>query len=143
MRLVYANFLIYAHVANFGQHHAARAWLDDQLNAITPIGLPWPSLLAFVRLVSNPRVFEHPESIKNAWEQVESWLDAPASWIPLATDRHREVLASLCKTQGLRANHIPDAHLAALAIEHGLILCTTDTDFARFSDLRWENPIQV
>jgi len=67
VRLVYANFLIYAHVANFGQHHAARAWL----NAITPIGLPWPSLLAFVRLVSNPRVFEHPESIENAWEQVE------------------------------------------------------------------------
>ena len=71
----------------------------------------------------------------------ESWLDSPASWIPLTTDRHREVLAPLFKTQGLRANHVPDAHLAALAIEHGLILCTTDTDFARFPDLRWENPL--
>ncbi len=76
-----------------------------------------------------------------AWKQVESWLDAPASWTPLATDRHREILTPLCKTQGLSANHVPDAHLATLAIEHGLILCTTDTDFARFSDLRWENPL--
>lgn len=141
MRLVDANLLVYAHVADFDQHRVARAWLDDALNGPAPLGLPWPSLLAFVRLVGNPRVFEHPEPITKAWEQVESWLDAPASWIPAATDRHREVLTPLLKVQGLRANHVPDAHLAALAIEHGLILCTTDADFARFPGLRWENPL--
>ena len=141
MRLVDANLLVYAHVADFDQHRAARAWLDDRLNDTTPLGLPWSSLLAFARLVSNPRIFERPEPIVTAWQQVESWLDAPASWIPPATGRHRKVLAQLLKTQGLRADHIPDAHLAALAIEHGLTLCSTDTDFSRFPDLSWENPL--
>ena len=141
MRLVDANLLVYAHVADFAQHRAACAWLDDKLNGTTPLGLPWSSLLAFARLVSNPRIFERPEPIATAWQQVESWLDAPASWIPLATDRHRKVLARLLKTPNLRADHIPDAHLAALAIEHGITLCSTDTDFARFPDLTWENPL--
>ena len=141
MRLVDANLLVYAHVADFAQHRAARAWLDDKLNGTTPLGLPWSSLLAFARLVSNPRIFERPEPIATAWQQVESWLDAPASWIPLATDRHRKILAHLLKTPNLRADHIPDAHLAALAIGHGLTLCSTDTDFARFPDLSWENPL--
>lgn len=141
MRLVDANLLVYAHVASFDQHEAARTWLDEKLNGVTPFGLPWPSLLGFVRLVCNPRIFERPEPIGDAWKQVESWLDCPASWVPLFTDRHREVLALLLKTQGLRANHVPDAQLAALAIEHGLILCSTDRDFARFPGLRWENPL--
>ncbi len=141
MRLVDANLLVYAHVVDFAQHRAALTWLDDKLNDTTPLGLPWSSLLAFARLVSNPRIFERPESIEIAWQQVESWLDAPASWIPPATDHHRKVLAQLLKTQGLRANHIPDVHLAALAIEHGLTLCSTDTVFARFPGLSWENPL--
>ena len=134
MRLVDANLLVYAHVADFDQHRAAYTWLDDRLNDTTPLGLPWSSLLAFALLVSNPRIFERPEPIATAWQQVESWLDAPAN-------RHRKVLAQLLKTQGLRADHIPDAHLAALAMEHGLTLCSTDTDFARFPDLSWENPL--
>ncbi len=141
MRLVDANLLVYAHVADFDQHRAAHAWLDDKLNETIPLGLPWSSLLAFARLVSNPRIFERPEPIATAWQQVEFWLDAPASWIPLATDRHRQVLAPLLKTPNLRADHIPDAHLAALAIEHDLLLCSTDTDFARFPKLSWENPL--
>ena len=141
MRLVDANLLVYAHVASSVEHEAARTWLDDLLNAPAPLALPWASLLGFARLVSNPRIFEQPESIANAWTQVESWLDSPASWVPQATDRHREILTALVATPGLRANHIPDAHLAALAIEHGLILCSTDGGFARFPDLRWENPL--
>ena len=141
MRLVDANLLVYAHVADFDQHRAAYTWLDDRLNGTTPLGLPWSSLLAFARIVSNPRIFERPEPIVTAWQQIESWLDAPASWIPLATERHRKVLTRLLKTPNLRADHIPDAHLAALAIEHDLTLCSTDTDFARFPDLNWENPL--
>ena len=70
MRLVDANLLVYAHVAGFEQHRSARAWLDDKLNGTTSLGLPWPSLLTFVRLVCNPRIFERPEPIEKAWEQM-------------------------------------------------------------------------
>jgi len=117
------------------------AWLDGKLNGAAPVGLPWPSLLAFIRLVSNPRVFERPRSVGTAWKQVEDWLECSPVWIPQPTERHREILGPLLITQGSRANMIPDAHLEALAIEHGLILCSTDGDFARFPDLRWQNPL--
>lgn len=142
MILVDANLLIYAHVRNFPQHEHARGWLDERLNGPAPVGLPWPSLLAFLRLVTNPRVFENPEPIAQAWHQVVAWLDAERSWIPLATERHREVLGPLLEASGVQANLVQDAHLAALAIEHGLILCSTDGDFARFPGLRWQNPLQ-
>ncbi|HEV8637478.1 MAG TPA: type II toxin-antitoxin system VapC family toxin [Chloroflexota bacterium] len=141
MILVDANLLLYAHVASLPRHVAARAWLDGRLNGTASVGLPWPSLLAFVRLVSNPRVFERPEPVADAWRQVESWLDCPPVWIPQPTDRHREVLGQLLRRPGARANLVPDAHLAALAIEHGLLLCSTDGDFARFPGLRWEDPL--
>lgn len=141
MILVDANLLIYAHVAGLSEHREARDWLDAQLNGSVRVGLPWPSLLAFVRLVSNPRVFEHPEPVGTAWQQVEEWLDCDPVWIPCPTDRHREVLRSLLKQAVQRPNLVPDAHLAALAIEHGLKLCSTDGDFARFAGLRWENPL--
>jgi toxin-antitoxin system PIN domain toxin len=141
MNLVDANLLLYARVSTYPQHDAARDWLDERLNGTAPVGLPWPSLLAFVRLVSNPRVFEHPETVSSAWGQIEAWLDCPPVWIPQPTDRHREVLGSLLTGDVNRSNLVPDAHLAALAIEHGLILCSTDGDFARFPGLRWENPL--
>lgn len=142
MILVDANILVYAHVASFPQHRVARTWLDSQLNGTSRVGLPWPSLLAFVRLVTNPRVFERPETIPQAWRQARNWLDSPAAWAPVPTERHRDLLSALLlSTPDLRANHIPDAHLATLAIEHGLTLCSTDSDFARFSGLRWKNPI--
>jgi len=136
-----ANLLIYAHVSVFPQHKAAHAWLDDRLNSSTAVGLPWASLLAFVRLVSNPRIFTRPESVTKAWGQVEQWLDCSPVWIPQPTERHREVLGPLLRTHGNKSNLVPDSHLAALAIEHGLTLCTSDGDFARFPGLRWQNPL--
>jgi len=142
MILVDANLLVYAHVATFPQHDKARAWLDDRLNGTAPVGIPWPSILAFARLVTNPRIFERPENMEAAWKQVEEWLDCPPVWIPQPTERHREILGPLLTTQTVRANLVPDAHLAALAIEHALVLCSTDGDFGRFQDLRWENPIR-
>lgn len=143
MILVDANLLVYARVATFPQHEAARGWLDGRLNGTAPVGLPWSSLLGFIRLVANPRIFEQPESIENAWRQVEDWLSCPAVWIPQPTDRHREILRPLLANCGGRANLVPDAHLAAVAIAHGLILCSTDGDFARFPGLRWENPLSA
>lgn len=142
MILVDANLLVYAHVTSLSQHRAARDWFDSCLNGPTPVGLPWPTLLSFVRMVSNPRIFEHPQSIPDAWTQVEEWLGCPVAWIPQPTERHREVLGSLLSDTLARSNLVPDAHLAALAIEHGLTLCSTDRDFARFPGLRWDDPLQ-
>jgi uncharacterized protein len=139
--LVDANLLVYAHVASLPQHAAAHAWLDEQLNSSFQVGLPWPSLLAFVRLVSNPRVFQRPLAVTAAWRQVENWLGCPRVWIPGPTDRHREHLGRLLAEGGLEADLVPDAHLAALALEHGLILYSTDGDFARFGELTWRNPL--
>ena len=141
MILVDANILIYSHVESFSQHKAARAWLDQQLNGFTRVGLPWVSLLAFLRLVTNPRVFEQPEPMIDAWRQVRAWLACETAWIPQSTERHAELLNELLAMPGVHANLVPDAHLAALALEHGLTLCSTDGDFARFSALRWLNPL--
>ncbi len=99
------------------------------------------SLLGFVRIVTNPRVFERPEPIAEAWRQVSAWLDAEVAWVPQPTQRHREVLGRLLAAAGVQANLVPDAHLAALAIEHGLLLCSSDGDFGRFPELRWQNPL--
>lgn len=141
MILLDANLLVYAHVRSFPQHEPARAWLDYRLSGTAPVGLPWPSLLTFIRIVSNPRIFGRPETVASAWSQVERWLDASPAWIPQPTDRHRELLGALLVPYADRPNLVPDAHLAALAIEHGLILCSTDGDFARFRGLRWEDPL--
>jgi toxin-antitoxin system PIN domain toxin len=141
MILIDANLLVYALAASMAQHEPARSWLDRRLNGTASVGMPWQSLLAFARLVSNPRIFQRPLTVTAAWRQIEEWLDCPAVRIPVPGDRHRETLAPLIRTAQGRANLIPDAHLAALAIEHGLILCSTDGDFARFPGLRWENPL--
>ena len=142
MILVDANLLIYSHVDSFAQHEKARTWLDARINAAAPVGLPWPSLLAFVRIVSNPRIFDRPASVSAAWRHVESWLAAKSVWIPLPTEKHQQTLTPLMQGAAGRANLVPDAHLAALAIEHGLVLCSTDGDFARFEGLEWLNPLQ-
>jgi uncharacterized protein len=91
--LVDANRLLYAHVDTFPQHEAARSWLDERLSGAARVGLPWPSLLAFLRLVSNPRVFARPESPADAWVHVEEWLQCPRVWVPQPTERHSALLA--------------------------------------------------
>lgn len=136
-----ANVLVYAHVEAYGQHVTAREWLEDQLGGTARVGLPWPSLLAFVRLVTNPRVFSDPEDVPSAWEQVQRWLSADSAWTPSPGDGHPTLLGEYLRVPGLRANDVPDAHLAALAREHGLELATSDAGFARFPGLRWFDPI--
>jgi hypothetical protein len=139
--LVDANLLIYAHVESFEQHAKARDWLDSHLNGRERVGLPWASILAFVRIVTNPRIFDSPEPVDRAWQQVADWLECPVSWIPLPTQDHAEILRTMLTATGLGGNLVPDAHLAALAVEHGLRLYSSDSDFARFPDLNWENPL--
>jgi len=136
-----ANLLLYAHHTGFPRHSDARAWLDDRLNGADRVGLPWPSLLAFVRISVSPRVLERPLSVEDAWRQVEMWLEWDRVWVPLPTSRHRAVLGGLIQAAQSRPQLVMDAHLAALAVEHGLVLCSTDGDFARFPGLRWMNPL--
>ncbi|MBI1787482.1 MAG: type II toxin-antitoxin system VapC family toxin [Acidobacteria bacterium] len=143
MILVDANLLLYAQVPRFPQHSAARLWLDAQLNGALPVGLPWESLLAYLRVVTNPRVFERPQPVASAWRQVEEWLERPPVWIPEPTPRHREILGKLLIGGRAGGNLASDARLAALAIEHGLTLYSADTDFARFTGLRWVNPLRT
>jgi len=139
--LIDANLLIYAYSSNFPQHPAARQWLDQQINGLARVGLPWASLLAFLRITTNPRMFSHPLPMPKAWKQVESWLACETVWVPSPTDRHSSVLGNLLGQGNVHGNLVSDAHLAALAIEHGLTLCSADGDFARFPSLNWHNPL--
>ncbi len=104
-------------------------------------GAALADLLALLRLVTNPRVFSRWASTGDGWRQGEEWLDCEPAWIPAPTDRHRRALGELLAAVPVRANLVPDADLAALALEHGLALASTDGDFARFPGLRLENPL--
>jgi toxin-antitoxin system PIN domain toxin len=139
--LVDANLLVYAANQAAPEHEAARAWLDERLNGTARVGFPWPSLLAFVRIVSNPVIMRQPAAPADAWRQAREWLACDTAWIPLPGTRHSEVLGGLLENRTASSRMVPDAHLAALAIEHGLTLCSTDGDFARFEGLKWDNPL--
>lgn len=141
MIIIDANLLIYARSTSFPQHDVARNWLDDRLNEGGRVALPWESLIPFLRILSHPRIVERPEAIESLWKQVDAWLALEVVWVPTPTDRHAEILSSLAPLIS-RPNLVHDAHLAALAISHGLTLMSTDGDFARFPGLRWENPLR-
>lgn len=140
--LVDANILLYAVDETSRLHAAAVSWLTDRLNGSVRVGLPWQSLVAFVRISTHPRASEHPLGPSEAWGYVEAWLASDAAWIPLPTDRHTDLLGALIATYELRGNLVSDADLAALAVEHGLVVCSADTDFARFKEIRWQNPVE-
>lgn len=142
MILVDANLLLYAKISDYPQHDRARAWLDERLNEPSPVALAWPSLLAFLRISTHRRLFSRPLGIDAAWRQVEAWLALPQVWIPTPSDRHRSLLSELLRDLSVVGGLVMDAHLAALALEHGLRLCSTDGDFGRFPGLRWENPLR-
>ncbi len=141
MILVDANILIYAFDADTPRHGAARKWLDGSLSNATRVALPWTSLLAFLRIVTNPRVMHRPVGMAEARAQVRSWLASPSAWIPQPGERHAEILDGLLAAPGIHGNLVTDAHVAALAIEHGLEVHSADSDFARFPNLRWVNPL--
>ena len=91
--------------------------------------------------MTNPRVFPQPLPAPAAMAQVRDWLSRPAAWAPGPTERHTDLLADLLSIDGIRADLVPDAHLAAIALGHGLTLMSNDSDVARFPALRWENPL--
>ncbi|MBX3031385.1 MAG: PIN domain-containing protein [Chloroflexi bacterium] len=138
--IVDANILLYAVDSTSPFHARARAWMEDRLNGPTRVGLPWQSLAAFVRIVTHPRALDRPLTPKAAWSHVQAWLDQPAAWIPLETERHAKILRDLLVRHDVRGNLVSDARLAALAIEHGVPIASADTDFARFPEIRWISP---
>ena len=141
--LLDANLLLFSVDRTSRFHTAAAAWLTEQLNGPRRVAFPWQSLIAFIRISTHPRAAVHPLTSGEAWSYVGDWLDANVAWIPQPTERHAEILGSLLTSYDLRANLVPDADLAALAIEHGLTVCSADSDFARFTEIRWDNPLRT
>ncbi len=141
--LVDANLLLFAVWEQSPHHAAAKEWLRRRLGGAPRVGLPWQSLATFLRLATNPRVFDRPLTVEDAWGRVSDWIDADAAWIPEPGPGYAEIFGGLISRHGIRGDLVPDAQLAALALEHGLTVCSADTDFARFPEVRWENPVAV
>ncbi len=139
--LVDANILLYAVDEESAAHRRARQWLEDALNGPRRVGLPWQSLTGFMRIVTNPRAVPNPVQPADAWTIVEAWLDAQNTWIPEPGPGYRDILGRLVRDLRPSANLVPDAALAALCIEHGLAIVSADSDFARFTEVVWINPV--
>jgi toxin-antitoxin system PIN domain toxin len=139
--LLDANILLYSIDELSPYHEVASTWLSDRLNGSQRVGFPWPTLTAFLRISTHPRAAANPLSPEQAWDHVVSWLATEVAWVPQPTAQHAEVFGEMLAAYLLRGNLIPDGHLAALAVEHGLTVCSTDTDFARFTEITWINPL--
>ena len=143
MILVDANLLLYAENRLSPQHELARSWWDEQLSGASPVCLCWTVLNAYVRIGTNPRVFRRPLLLDEALDRVTSWLQQPCTRLVAPTSRHWDVMRGLLREGQAAGNLVTDAHLAALAIEHGCMLLSSDADFARFPSLRWKNPLKA
>ncbi len=135
-----ANLLLYAFDATSPRHATARSWLEGALSGNEEIGFPLATLMAFVRIGTDPRVFDAPLDPVEAVGIVESWLDRPNTRIVHPTPRHWPMLVSKIDEGRVRGPGVMDAHLAALTQEHGGVLCTTDRGFARYTSLRTIDP---
>lgn len=142
MKVVDLNLLLYAVDEAAPDHDQARAWFDGLLSSPETVALPWAVLLGFVRLTTRATVFRHPLGVDEALDYVEGWLGRPNVTTPEPGPRHAAVLRELLRPLGAGGNLTTDAHLAALAIEHGAQLCSRDADFARFAGLRWVDPLR-
>jgi toxin-antitoxin system PIN domain toxin len=141
MIIIDANILIYAVNADAPLHRKAKSWLESVLFGQETVGLSWSVLLAFLRLTTRSGVFEKPLATETAIDVVDAWLAEPAVVIVEPTAQHMRLLRDLLLPTGTAGNLTSDAHLAALAIEHGAELCSSDGDFQRFARLRWRNPL--
>jgi toxin-antitoxin system PIN domain toxin len=138
--LIDASILLYA-VDSTSPHQSKTArWLSEQLSGDKRVGFPWQSIVAFVRIATHPRAAWQPLTPDQAWSYVSEWLAAPVAWVPTPTEQHGRILGGLITDHQLRGNVVADAELAALAIEHGLTICSADTDFARFREVVWLDP---
>jgi len=138
--LIDVNLLIYAVNTDAPLHRAAKSWWERTLSGSNTVALSWSVLLAFLRLTTRP-IFRKPLTVEQAFDLIDSWLEEPSVITVEPTAKHRRILRDLVTSLGTAGNLNSDAHLAALAIEHGAELYSTDSDFARFPQLRWRNPL--
>lgn len=142
MILIDVNLLVAATMTTADDHDAARSWLRGRLAGTARVGLPWASLTGFVRVSGQPRAWERPMPVATALSVVRSWLSRPCAWIPEPGPRHLDIVDALLRPQP-SVRLVTDAHLAAIALEHGLELCSRDHDFARWTEagLRSRDPL--
>jgi uncharacterized protein len=141
MIVVDANLLIYAYTASSPEHTKARRWVETAFSGKDPVRIPWSTIHAFLRITTQSALFERPYTIADAASIVESWLEQPSVAVLEQGNRYWPIFHRLLRNSQVRGNLVMDAHLAALSIEHGATLFTTDRDFARFDELRVTNPL--
>lgn len=141
VKLIDLNLLLYAVNRDSPRHEAAKRWVDEIFSGTEGVALPWTVILGFLRLSTSRRAFPSPLSTEDALSIVDSWLDRPQVRVLHPGEEHWRIFRELVGDAGTAGNLVTDAHLAALAIEHGADLCSTDADFGRFDKLRWSNPL--
>ncbi len=141
MKLIDANILLYAYDTSSKHHSLARAWLESELSGSEPVGFSWMTLMAFVRIGTNPRAVAHPFSLEDCCAIISSWLEQPNAAVLTPGEQHFTILRRLLLKSQARGPLAMDAHLAALALEHGATLVTNDRDFDRFDGLRTLFPL--
>ena len=142
MIVVDANLLLYAYSAGSPHHAAARRWLERVLSEPAPVALPWSSIGAFLRIATHPALPGRRLTLEEATTIVQQWLDQPNVRVLVPGENHWQGLQHMLLAGQARGSLVSDAQLAALTIEYGGTLCTTDRDFARFPGLRWTNPLE-
>jgi hypothetical protein len=142
VKLPDVNLLLYAVDEASPRHEAARGWLEDVLSGTEAVAFAWAVLLGFIRISTNPAAFEQPLEADEALDYVDGWLAQPVATVIHPSDRHATNLRRALQPFGTAGNLTSDAHLAALAIEHGAELCSSDADFSRFEGLRWVDPLR-
>ncbi len=141
MILIDANLLLYAYNTSSEHHETAKRWLQEVLSQPEPIRFSWLTILAFLRISTTPRILPRPLTIKEALAIVADWLSLPNVHTLNPTERHFDILSRILPVGQASGPLVMDGDLAALAIEHGALLCTTDRDFARFPGIRFSNPL--
>jgi hypothetical protein len=139
--LIDANLLIYAIDSDSPQHERARPWLERVLSGADPVGLPWIVILAFIRITTREGIMRRPLPLGAALAYVQSWLRQPCVEAVAPGEQHWPILCRLLEATGTAGNLTSDAHIAALALERGATVCSTDHDFARFTGIRHVNPL--
>jgi toxin-antitoxin system PIN domain toxin len=143
MILVDTNLLVYAVDSHAPQHPKAHTWLDESLSGITPVGLPWIVIIGFLRITTNQRIMKNPLQVEDALLCVDRWLQQPCVTPLNPGERHWAILQKLLYESGTAGNLTNDAHIAAIAIEHGYTLYSADNDFKRFAGLQHINPLET
>lgn len=141
MTILDANVLLYAYNADAPQQSAAARWLEELLESGESISLPWVTVWAFIRIATNSRIWSHPLSARRVFAILEEWMAQPGVVVLQPGPRHGEILHRLMIEYGVTGPLVADAVLAALALENGALLASTDQDFRRFPELRWTNPL--